>query len=119
MSKVIKIPIRYTYHLQLSNRRGINLTHLQYAQLKATEIVVDGRTENKKHGQYKVIQQNCVLNRALFFKCTAFTECIDDFGAKEIVVLVLDRFRNYVHPDVAHELRSRLGDMIRKYGKAA
>lgn len=107
-------PVRYHYHLRLSSRRGLNLSPQQYHQLKTIGLIIDLKQFKKRDGNYEVVQQDTVLNKQLSNICTAAERNIDKFGNSEAVIMVLDKFQTYVHPDVARQLRSLLGIMIKR-----
>lgn len=114
-----ELPIRYRYHLGLSRRRGFNLTPQIYFQLKRNNLIVDTKAVTRKEGKYQVIVQQTQLNNSLRKICTATQINIDTFGNSEAIILVLEEFQRYAPKDVARQLRSLLGDLIKRYGLQA
>lgn len=105
-------PVRCRYHLRLSRRRGFNLDPTQYSQLKEIGLIVDIEQSIVKEGGFNVLRYEASLNRHIASICTA-GELTDNYGHTEAIIFVLREFQEYVHPDVARELRSRLGDLIK------
>ena len=118
-NNISEIPIRYRYHLSLSRRRGINLSPVQYHALKTLSIIVDTKQHKQQEGKRTIIKQNTLLNKQLCNICTAIELKIDGIGTTEILIKVLDEFQTIVPWQVARDLRSRLGDMIKNRALAA
>jgi len=113
--KVVK-SIKNTFLLRLASNFELTLSYTEYHALLNCEAELVERVKDKL-----VTEQDGSLTRTAVLKlknplnayCTAYHQHTG------VVIKVLEEFCSWASDDVASALRSHIGTMIRKFGKAA
>jgi len=116
LNLVKDLPVKQEYHLRLTAERTLKINARQYFQLKTLGIIVDKKSSFIKKAQFTINLVTTKLNSSLRHVVTAGQSIEAD---SDIVLLIKEELQEYAPYEVARQLRSILGLMIKRYGKAA